>query len=167
METPILFEEQQGLRQSWLRYLLPLLVIIAVTICIVQAYTREESLRDIVIAITILFIATIFIFSIRLETQIKTDGIYVRFSPFHPKPRHYSWDMIDIVYIRKYNSLREYGGWGIRTDLLMRKNWAFNISGSTGIQLVLKDGSLLLIGTQKPLEAAAALKKLGKLHHVE
>jgi hypothetical protein len=46
---------------------------------------------------------------------------------------------------------------------LSAKGKAYNVSGNQGIQLVFKDGNSLLIGTQKPNEASAALQKAGFL----
>jgi hypothetical protein len=166
MEPNTVFIEQQGFSQGWLRYLLPALILIAIVLSIVQYFTKEESLGEAVIAIVLLSILSLFIFSIRMETKIKTDGIYVRFSPFHIKAKFYSWEVIHQAFIREYNPLREYGGWGIRMGLFGH-GWAYNVSGTTGIQLIMKDGMKLLIGTRQPHKAAEALKRLGKLHHIE
>ena len=166
MESKTVFIEQQGFSQGWLRYFLPALILIAVALSIAQYLTREESLRDAVIAIVLLSMLSLFIFSIRMEIKVKTDGIYVRFSPFHVKAKFYPWEVIHQAFIREYNPLREYGGWGIRMGLFGH-GWAYNVSGNIGIQLIMKDGSKLLIGTRRPHEAAEALKRLGKLHHIE
>ncbi len=166
MESNTVFIEQQGFSQGWLRYFLPALLLIAIVLSIIQYVTKEESLSDAVIAIVLLSILGLFIFSIRMETKIKIDGIYVRFSPFHIKPKFYPWEAIQQAYIREYNPLREYGGWGIRMGLFGH-GWAYNVSGTIGIQLVLKDETKLLIGTRQPHKAAEALKRLGKLHHIE
>jgi len=166
MEPNTVFIEQQGFSQGWLRYFLPGLILIAIGLSVAQYITREESLRDAVIALVLLSLVSLFIFSIRMETKIKTDGIYVRFSPFHVKHRYYSREVIQQAFIREYNPLREYGGWGIRMGLFGH-GWAYNISGNVGIQLIMKDGTRLLIGTRQPHKAAEALKRLGKLHHIE
>ena len=56
----------------------------------------------------------------------------------------------------QYNALLEYGGWGVRVSPL---GMAF-IAGNTGVQLVLKDGSKVLIGTNQ-VEEMKGLKKDG------
>ena len=55
------------------------------------------------------------------------------------------------AYIREYNSLYEYGGWGIRYGSPKTGN-AVNTSDSCnmGLQLQFKNGKLLLIGTKNP-----------------
>jgi hypothetical protein len=95
------------------------------------------------IAISLLS-ALFFVF--RLETNITEVAISVRFFPLHLKFRKYLWLDIEAAEVRKYKPLLEYGGYGIRG---FGKNRALNISGNTGLQLVLKDGRKLLIGTQK------------------
>ena len=54
--------------------------------------------------------------------------------------------------------MREFGGWGIRVS---RNGRAYNASGNTGVQLVLADGSHILIGTQRAEELLAALRAAG------
>lgn len=159
MERDTLFKEQQGFSQGWLRFLVPAFLSLAVIVCIIQYYTKEESLQDAVMAIALIALVTVFIFSIRMETRIKADGIYVRFAPFHRKHQFYSWEQIHAAYVREYNPLLEYGGWGMRLGLFGRGS-ALNVSGNTGIQLVFKNGTKLLIGTRQPQEAIAALKRL-------
>lgn len=166
MELDTVFIEQQGFGQGWLRYFLPAVLIVAVVLCGVQYYTNNPDLGDAVIGLVLLAVLSLFIFSIRMETKIKTDGIYVRFSPFHQKHKYYPWEVIHQAYIREYHPLREYGGWGIRMGLFGH-GWAYNVTGNVGIQLIMKDGSRLLIGTRQPHKAAEALKRLGKLHHIE
>lgn len=56
----------------------------------------------------------------------------------------------------------DYGGWGFRFGLF-GKGRALNVSGNKGIQLVLTDGTRLLIGTNKPDEARQALQLIGHL----
>jgi hypothetical protein len=58
-------------------------------------------------------------------------------------------------YVRKYNAIAEYGGWGWRLGLF-GKGTAYNISGNEGLQLEFINGKKLLIGTQK-LEALSGI----------
>jgi hypothetical protein len=52
--------------------------------------------------------------------------------------------------------LWEYGGWGIRYSW---NGIAYNTKGNMGLQIVMNTGKRILIGTQKPEELAAYLKK--------
>ena len=99
---------------------------------------------------------------IRLEVEIRRDGIYFRFPPFIPKTRLYRWEDIKQCYLRKYNPIMEYGGWGYRVGG-KKSGIAFNVSGNMGVQIELKNGKKILLGTRKPKEAEEALKKAGIL----
>lgn len=107
--------------------------------------------------------STIFILSIKLETLIKADGIYVRFFPIHQSFKFYAWEDLDKCFIREYRPLFDYGGWGYRGS---SKNRVLNVSGNKGIQLIMKDGTKLLIGTKKPDKVTETLKQFGQLKRV-
>lgn len=53
-----------------------------------------------------------------------------------------------------YRPLRDYGGWGVRG---MGRRVAYNVKGNQGVELVLRDGRVVLIGTQEPQALALAL----------
>jgi hypothetical protein len=55
---------------------------------------------------------------------------------------------------RTYRPILEYGGWGIRFG---PRGWAYNVSGNRGVQLRLRDGKRILIGSQKADELARAI----------
>lgn len=73
-----------------------------------------------------------------------------------------SWDRISKAFVRQYNPITEYGGWGLRLGLL-GKGKAFNVSGNKGLQLVYDNGKRFLLGTQRPEEVERVLKQLGRL----
>ena len=57
-----------------------------------------------------------------------------------------------------YRPIREYGGWGIRG---FGRRRALNMRGDRGVLLHRKDGSTILVGSQKPRELLAALGQAG------
>lgn len=106
-----------------------------------------------------LFLATfvtIMLF-VRLKTKITCDGIYVAFSPFVRKWKKISKDDIAKYKLRKYNAIWEYGGYGMKTRRKAGK--CYTISGNTGLQLYLKNGEKLLVGTQKKQALEYAMSK--------
>lgn len=109
-------------------------------------------------SLLMLIVVLAFINMIHLDTRIDKTGISVRFYPLHFQDRYYSWDTIESVEVRKYKPILEYGGWGWRKSL--RNGTAYNIKGKMGLQLVFKDGSKLLIGTQKADDMQKALEKI-------
>jgi hypothetical protein len=163
MTQGIIFKEKQQFRQWWLWLIL--LVVVANSIWITvrefssaSAFSIENTLIPLLLLLLPLGLFG-FVFSIRLDTEIKNDGIYVRFFPVHKKFRFYPWSDIEQIYVRKYSPIGEYGGWGIRG---LGKNRALNISGDEGMQLILINGKKLLIGTRKPEEIKAALITAGQ-----
>ncbi len=74
----------------------------------------------------------------KLETEIVDSKISFRYKPFHVKPRIFYWEDISDFYIRTFKPLKEYGGYGIQRKL--RNGKSFTISGTNGLQLILKMG---------------------------
>ncbi len=105
---------------------------------------------------------SVFILNFRLDTVIKTDGIYIRFFPFHRTFRFYAWETLAKCYVREYSPIGEYGGWGLRYSM-SGKGKAYNFSGSKGLQLEFFNGDKLLLGTRKPEEITTILQFNGKL----
>lgn len=83
--------------------------------------------------------------SVRMATEIRADGIVVYCKPLRFLTRQIEWNAIDHSYARTYSPLVEYGGWGIRSG---KSGTAYTLRGKQGIQLELKDGRKILIGTQ-------------------
>lgn len=99
-----------------------------------------------------------FLLSIRLTTEIRDGEIAVQLFPFQWTPQEIPASEIAEIGIRQYRPIREFGGWGLRFG---PGGKALNIRGDMGIQLVLRTGHRLLIGTQRAEEAAVALKVAG------
>ena len=137
MKNGTLFTEKQRFMQWWL-WLIMILVV-------ASAFYYEESTLEMVVALLI----PLFLFVLNLETEISQEGISVRFFPFHLKKNFFSWEEIEKISVREYSPLLEYGGWGIRRG---KSGGAYNVKGNIGLQLVLKNGKKILIGTQKAEE---------------
>lgn len=90
---------------------------------------------------------------LKLVTEVRDDGLYVRIFPL--PFRRISWDEIESYYVRTYRPIREYGGWGMRLGISGK---AYNARGNRGVQLILRSGHRVLLGSQMPesLEAAIA-----------
>jgi hypothetical protein len=82
-----------------------------------------------------------------LRTEVRDDGIRVRFVPFHLRARVWGWDRIARVEALEYSPIRDYGGWGIRIG---PRGWAYNVRGNQGVELTFTAGQRILIGTQDP-----------------
>ena len=164
MENEILFSETQRFKQWWLWILLmgwDVLIFYGVYKQVITGRTfgdKPASNMELLVIAGISLLVTILFLAIRLDTQIKNDGVYVRFFPLHLKFRHYSWTQLSKCYVRKYSPMAEFGGWGLRIGLSGK---AYNISGNQGLQLEFTNNKKLLIGTKKPGELTEALIKAG------
>ncbi len=61
------------------------------------------------------------------------------------------------AYVRQYDPLREFGGWGIRGKA---ENRAFTFRGKEGVQLELRSGKKVLVGSHQAQGLAAAIRAL-------
>jgi hypothetical protein len=158
------FEEKQRMNQWFIWVVLLLLngiTAVAVYVQIIEKHPVGNNPMSNVglIILSVLMVAfTAFILSVRLEIQIDSDHIAFKLSPFHVKTRIIKHDELQSIAVRKYKPILEYGGWGLRG---FGKNVAYNISGNQGIQLELKNGKRILLGTQNPDAAREALHAAG------
>ncbi len=170
MNNNILFSERQQFRQWWIWLML-------IGINGLFLYGIYEQVGESRLSVTRLMSNASFFFtsclcllitglfiSFRLDTQIKENGIYVKVFPFHLSFKIFQWDKISKLFVRQYNPIGEYGGWGLRLGLF-GKGKAYNVSGNQGLQIVFTDNKRLLIGTKKPAELRDTLIKLDKLNY--
>ena len=94
-----------------------------------------------------------------LETVIDEEGVKCRFKPFQRRYKTIHPDDIVSYEVKKYNPLRDYGGWGVRSGFF-RNSSAYNVSGNMGLYMELKNKKAFLIGTQVPDSIRYAMEKL-------
>jgi hypothetical protein len=168
LNNEILFTESQRFKQWWLWLILLSFNGLFLFGVFKQVIEKQQfgdnpmSNEGLLTATVLTIIITILFVNYRLDTKIKTDGIYVRFFPFHIKFKHYTWDKLTKSFVRQYSPLTEYGGWGLRLGLFGNGK-AFNVSGDKGLQLEFTDNKKLLIGTNRPEELTETLIKIGQL----
>lgn len=168
MDEEVLFTERQHFKQWWLWLILwgingLLLFGVFKQVIAGQQFGNKPMSNTGLLVTTAVTIALALLFhSFRLDTAVKRDGIYVRFFPFHLTFKHYRWDELTKLYVRRYSPIGEYGGWGLRFGMF-GKGTAFNVSGNSGLQLEFRNRRKLLIGTGKPGELAEVLNRIGQL----
>ncbi|HXR83427.1 MAG TPA: hypothetical protein VN722_03900 [Hanamia sp.] len=164
MNKEILFSETQRFKQWWLWIILigvNVLMFYGVYSQVIEGHQfgdKPMNNSQILIGTGISLSVTFFILSFRLGTQIKSDGIYVRLFPLQFSYKFFPWNSLLKCYVRKYNAIAEFGGWGLRLGLF-GKGTAYNISGNKGLQLEFTNGKKLLIGTQKTEELTEVIEK--------
>ena len=163
------FSETQKFKQPWIWIVLLLSGVLVLGIFGIGIYRQiicgvpmgnnpmsDDGLIFITFLMLVLYAGLFYLLlSLKMTTLIDESGIRYRMYPFHFKYRQISWDQIEKCEVVEYNPLRDYGGWGIRYG---KKGKAFNVAGNKGLELKLKTGEPLLLGTQKPVELAEFLK---------
>lgn len=168
----VLFSEEQRFTQWWLRVILILSLLSVFAPFVYGIYLQEvlhkppgenpmttEGLISTGISTLILvgIIIVLFVYA-RLKTRITTEYVMVAFPPFFRKWKKFSTAEIEKIEVRTYRAIREYGGYGVKRKI--RYGQSYTVSGKTGLQLYLKDGKKVLIGTQKKQAMKYAMEKL-------
>ncbi|HYD22898.1 MAG TPA: hypothetical protein VEB40_15550 [Flavipsychrobacter sp.] len=157
------FAETQRFRQRWVWLVLGVAATVpCVSILVSDNWSeRTSAIIDLAVAIGIPPLIIGFLTQIKLSTRVDSSGVSFRFFPIQLKETTIFWDEIEKVDVRTYKPIREFGGWGWRHSF--KNGRAFNVSGNWGLQLVLKTGKKVLVGTQKADELRSVLAGLGKL----
>jgi hypothetical protein len=148
-----IFIEEQKFTQTWL-FIGLAIALIVVSIPIAKDWGNisrgsfGEMLNDLGGILVILFAFALFNF-FKLKTRIDEKGVYYQYLPFHFSYRFLPWNSIAKCYVRNYNAIFEYGGWGLKFSFRKKRGKSFTVKGNVGLQLLLTNGKHLLIGTQK------------------
>jgi len=156
-----IFKEEQRFGQLWIILLILISTLVALGV-VIGVYLKNPdsfSVIELMLIISLTILLSRFIFFFKLITRIDEEGIHYKFFPFHLRFRVKKWNEINKAYVRTYNAFSEYGGWGIKGGTFWNKSKgiAINVSGDIGIQLELKNGKKILIGTQKKDQAERIL----------
>ncbi len=157
------FTEVQRYRQTWIWVLLGALLGTLIFLGFFQALQSQISDTPWLPIPALLFVAGIWgglvllTYKAHLFVQVDEQGIEFQLFPFQWATRSIAWADIDEMYIRNYDGLAEYGGWGVCYG---PKGKAYTISGRSGVQLHLADDQQILIGTQRPAELEELLSQL-------
>ncbi|MGC9325327.1 MAG: DUF6141 family protein, partial [Desulfomonilia bacterium] len=115
------YREVQHFRQVWIW-----VVVLGITLAIWYTFIMQVVLGipigsnpapdKLVIIFWIIFgiLFPLFSMTARLITEVRSDGIYVRFMPFHLTFRRIPFPDITRCWARDYRPIMEFGGWGIR-----------------------------------------------------
>jgi hypothetical protein len=95
----------------------------------------------------------------RLVTEVRSEGLFIRFVPFHRSERKIDVESATNVTAITYNPIADYGGWGIR---MSRTGKAYNVSGNRGVLITQPSGKTLLVGSAEADTLAAALLEYRK-----
>jgi hypothetical protein len=147
------FQETQTFPR-WL-YVIPVMVLVLILTII---FLNAPKLLDILLPVVLVGGVALFLIASRLITEVRSDGLYIKFFPFHQTFRHFAFSDITSATARQYSALGEYGGWGIRYGF-GDAGRTYNAKGTHGVQLIFKDGRKLLVGSQQAATLAEVIKQ--------
>tara|TARA_R110002049_G_scaffold289293_1_gene472083 strand:+ start:203 stop:700 length:498 start_codon:yes stop_codon:yes gene_type:complete len=154
--TEPVFREEQ--RFSPLLIGATLVVVVPVGILAAYSAISDGSSQNAITGILVAVLPIIFILSLyvwfRLQTAVTADEIRVGFPIFPRKQIHLS--NIRTSEVTGYHPLRDFGGWGLRFGA---KGTMFNARGDRAVRLVLEDGAVVFIGSQRPEQLLQAISK--------
>jgi hypothetical protein len=151
-----LFREVQRFRAVWI-WCIVLLISGMMWVAAVQQIGFQKSFGENPMTDSMLWVfwllfgiglPVLFLFC-NLTSEVREDGLYIRFTPFHRSFHKIGFDDLEQFKAVIYRPIKDYGGWGIRYG---SKGKAYNVSGSRGVLLTMKNGKRLLLGSQRPDE---------------
>jgi hypothetical protein len=99
-------------------------------------------------------VVAVLLLGVRLRTEVREDGVYVKLWPVHRSFRRIPWSDIERHEPVEYDSLRRFGGWGLR---VRPGEVAYNVGGSRGVLIDRPDQRSVLIGSGRAEELAEAI----------
>lgn len=169
----MIFKEEQKLNLWWLYILLGIEAIMVLSITFFhEGGMSWQKLQSIYFApflgALLPFVIVYVIQQNRFNLEISQDGVRYRFWPFARKTKHIAFTSISRMYVRNYDALGEYGGWGTRYRLwfkLKDKAYIFN-DGNKGLQLELKNGKKLLFSINDIDSLTLFLINIKRTYHI-
>lgn len=162
----LIFREEQKFS---LRIALPVVVLMVLVIGVsVRAVAIINQGTFSILWIILLFVpfgillplaVSTLILVITLETEVRPDGLYVRYFPIHIEYKKFAPEQLERYYARQYKPILERGRWRFR---FFRRVKSYRLSGNKSVQFLLKSGKQLLIGSQKPYELVEAIDSIMK-----
>jgi hypothetical protein len=155
-EAPALFQETQAFRQRHAKLALatPPAAILFITLRQVVWHhpwgTPPVSNGDLLFLSVLLVVVYLRLITVRLATELRPAEIAVGLRGLWRK-RRIPLDQVRAAREVQYDPIREFGGYGFRSG---RRGQAYIASGTRGVELELRDGRKVLIGSQDPGQLA-------------
>jgi hypothetical protein len=148
------YHEEQHFHGALMGLLLVAMVfVVAVTVLAVFLSRPGDALLLAVAPVVVVLVASLISLS-HLDVDVTDRGVSIAFRYLWPTRRIGFAEIVGLE-VRRFNPLLEYGGWGVR---LGPKGWGYLTSGSEGVQLRLRKGLPVLIGSARPRELEAAIR---------
>lgn len=119
--------------------------VIALVIGAVVTQTPDHELRaSLPFLFAPFFLALTLFLTLKMRTRVDGGGVHLR--TLYVVRRSLPFSEIESAEAVVYRPLRDYGGWGLRVSA---KGKAYNMRGNRGVQLRLKNGGKVLIGSRR------------------
>lgn len=148
------YHEEQHFHGALMGLLLVAMVFVVVVTVVAVFLSRSGDALLLAIAPVVVVLVASLISLSHLDVEVTDHGVTIAFRYLWPT-RRIGFAEIVGVEVRRYNPLLEYGGWGVR---LGPKGWSYMTSGNEGVQLRLRKGLPVLIGSARPRELEAAIR---------
>lgn len=162
--SDLLYSEKQKVSGFFRWFIIGDAILVLTVFLIILKFVIKETQEIPLPFLLIMFsmpLAVLAVFmSVRLETEVRFDGLYFRFFPFHLGFQKIDYADISECYAREFKPVQDFGGWGIRYTLTKGK--AYILKGKTGLQIVLKNGKKILISSDEPQELVNAMSSFIK-----
>jgi hypothetical protein len=146
--VPVMFQETQWAWSSWITW-----IIVPVAIAVL-VFIKVITKLPVFVVVPILLAIVGFVMSLHLTITVEPGSIVVRLFPL--TTRTIPVDQVQSAEARTYSPIREYGGWGLRRG---PSGTAYNLMGDRGVQLVLRSGERVLLGSQEADRLAQAIDR--------
>ena len=165
------YTEEQRLNLWWIYIIIGLETFVVASVLIFDKNTNWQHMKEIFyspfLALLLPYIIVYVITKNLFTFEIDECGIQYRFWPFGRRKK-ISWTKVEELYMRKYDALGEYGGWGAKHRLWFKLNdkaYIFN-DKNVGLQLVLSDQKKILFSTNKLDELTLFLINLKRQNNI-
>ncbi len=158
----VLYREVQNIRHTWLTVLLlvPLAVVffgLYQQVVLGRPWGNHPvSDRAFLVMTATICALVVWLLNLKLVTELRPEALFLQFRVLW-KPRRIPLDQIESAKAVTYRPIAEYGGWGIRWSF-RDSSVAYSAKGNRGLEIILKDGRRVLIGSQHPEELEGAIR---------
>lgn len=148
------YHEEQHFHGALMGLLLVAMVFVVVVTVVAVVFSRPGDALLLAIAPVVVVLVASLISLSHLDVDVTDQGVGISFRYLWPTRRIGFAEIVGLE-VRRYNPLLEYGGWGVR---LGPNGWGYMTSGNEGVQLRLRKGLPVLIGSTRPRELEAAIR---------
>jgi hypothetical protein len=156
-----LFHDVQPLRVRRLRWRLAILPIFLTTLAVLQVGFGRQwgkypvSNGGLIFLSVLLWIVYLWLVRVRLEIAVTPGHLVVGLRGMFHRTTFPSADWAGLETI-SFDAARDFGGYGLRRTGATR---TYVASGTRGVRLTLRDGGIVVVGTDRPDDLVAALNR--------